>query len=137
MSLFRLVFPKDSRDFWGKRWLNVVMRSMHLCGASGYAGGILLDVASEQVRIFFLITAISGLIMMVVDIFSNGIWLIQNRGWLIVLKIILLGMLPLIAPYQKWGLLGIIILSSIVSHATADFRYYSPFFLKKLKSFDE
>ncbi|MCP4756159.1 MAG: hypothetical protein GY866_35300 [Proteobacteria bacterium] len=133
MKIFRLIFPENSRDFYGKRWLNVVLRSVHLCGACGYAGGVLLDVTSEPVRIFYLVTAISGLIMMAIDIISNGIWIIQNRGWLIILKIFLLGQLPLIAPYEKWGLLGIVVLSSLVSHATANFRYYSPLHRRKIE----
>ena len=133
MSLFRFVFPQKSRDFPGKRWLNVMMRTLHICSATGYGGGVLLNLPYEQIRIYYIITAISGLVMVLVDVFSNGIWLIQNRGWLILLKIVLLGNLWLITPYEKWGLLAIIALSSIVSHGTANFRYYSPFFRKRIE----
>lgn len=127
MSLYRFVFPENSRRFPGKRWLNVVMRSLHLCSASAYTGGFLFDVPYEQLRFVYITTAITGLIMMLMDILSNGVWLIQNRGWLILLKVLLLGQLALIDPYQKWGILGIIFLSGIVSHGTAAFRYYSLF----------
>ncbi|MCP4754696.1 MAG: hypothetical protein GY866_27765 [Proteobacteria bacterium] len=133
MSLLRIFFPENSRDFFGKRWLNVLLRSVHLVGASGYTGAVFFDVTSEPARIFYLVTALSGLVMVAIDIISNGIWIIQNRGWIIILKIILLGQLSLIAPYEKWGLLGVIVLSSLVSHATANFRYYSPFHRKKIE----
>jgi len=109
------------------------MRTLHICAATGYGGGVLLDQPYEQIRLFYILTAISGLTMVLVDVFSNGIWLLQNRGWLIILKIVLLGTLWLIAPYEKWGLLGIIALSSIVSHGTANFRYYSPFFRRRIE----
>jgi len=132
MNLFRLVFPEQNRGFWGKRWLNVYLRSAHLCGACGYSAGILFDVTSKHVLTFYLITAISGLLMIVIDVFTNGIWIIQNRGWMIILKTVLAGHLLLIAPYEKWGLFAIIIFSSIVSHATGNFRYYSVFHRKRV-----
>ncbi len=125
MALFRLVFPENSRHFPGKRWLNVITRSFHLCAASGYAGGFLFDLPYEQLRPYYIATAVTGLLMIFLDLFSNGVWLIQNRGWLIILKIIFLGELILIDPYQKWGIFAIILLSGIVSHSTSGFRYYS------------
>ncbi len=85
----------------------------------------MFDVPYEQLRFVYITTAITGLIMMLMDILSNGVWLIQNRGWMIILKVLLLGQLALMDPYQKWGILGIIFLSGIVSHGTAAFRYYS------------
>ena len=121
MSLLSLIFPQDSRHFFGKRWLNVLLRSVHLCSSSGYAGGFLFDVPAEQLRLLYIVTAITGLIMILFDVLSNGVWLIQNRGWMIILKVLLLGQLALLDPFQKWGIFGIILLSGIVSHGTAGF----------------
>jgi len=125
MNLIRLIFPSESRRIPGKRWLNVIFRSLHLCSASTYAGGFLFDVPYEQLRIFYITTALTGLAMMLMDVLTNGIWLIQNRGWMMLLKVILLSHLALLDPFQKWGIVGIIFLSGIVSHGTAAFRYYS------------
>lgn len=125
MNLYRLVFPETSRRFPGKRWLNVILRSLHLCSASVFAGGFIFDIPYEQLRFAYIATAITGLLMMLIDVLSNGIWLIQNRGWMIILKVVLLGHLALMNPYQKWAILGIIFLSGIVSHGPAVFRYYS------------
>lgn len=123
--MFRLIFPENSRRIPGKRWLSVILRSLHLCSASGYAGGFLFDVPYEQLRLFYITTAISGLLMILLDLVSNGIWLIQNRGWMIIVKVLLLGQLAVFSPYEKWGILGIVFLSGIVSHGTSGFRYYS------------
>ncbi|NQU64757.1 MAG: hypothetical protein HQ517_10835, partial [SAR324 cluster bacterium] len=109
MGLFSLFFPENSRHFFGKRWLNVLLRSLHLCSASGYAGGFLFDVPSEQLRLLYVITAITGLVMIFLDVFSNAVWLLQNRGWMIILKVLLLGQLALIDPFQKWGIFAIIL----------------------------
>ncbi len=132
MSLQTIFFPEESRGFWGKRWINVLLRSLHLCGVGVYTGGVFFNVAPDLVLESYVFTAITGLIMMGIDIYSNGKWVIQNRGWLIILKVVLLGLLPHIGIYKKWGVIGIILLSSLVSHATADFRYFSPLHGKKI-----
>ena len=78
---------------------------------------------------------ISGLILVTIEIYSNCIWLIQNRGWMILLKVFLLTQLSLFFPYEKWGLLFIVFLSGWVSHAKGDFRYYSIFHRKRMDTY--
>lgn len=132
MSIYRIFFPEESRKLWGKRWLNVVFRSLHLCGIGIYTGGVYFDVAAELVYPSYLLTALSGLGIILMDLYSNGKWIFQNRGFLIILKIVILGFVPHMGSYEKWGILGIIIFSSLISHATADFRYYSLFHRKRI-----
>ncbi len=132
MDLYRIFFPIESRGFWGKRWLNVVFRSIHLCGIGIYTGGVFFDIAPELILPSYLTSSLSGLAIMGMDLYSNGKWIFQNRGFFIVIKLILLGVLPHIGTYQKWGLLVVIVFSSVISHATADFRYYSLFHRKRI-----
>ena len=132
MPLKEILFPNESRGFWGKRWLNVVFRSLHLCGIAVYTGGVFFGVASELILPSYIVSSATGFAIMGMDLYSNGKWLFQNRGFFIVLKLILLGILPHLGEQQKWGLVGIIILSSMISHATANFRYYSLYHRKKI-----
>ncbi len=132
MTLKQILFPAESRTLWGKRWANVVFRSLHLCGIGVYTGGVFFSVASDAVMTAYLVTAVSGLAIMVMDLYSNGKWIFQNRGFIIVLKLIILGILPHLGEYFKWGLLGVIILSSWISHATGDVRYYSLYHRKRI-----
>jgi hypothetical protein len=132
MNLKQLLFPAESRTLWGKRWANVVFRSLHLCGIGVYTGGVFFGVASNMVMTSYLVTTASGLAIMAMDLYTNGKWIFQNRGFIIILKIIILGLLPHFDDLQKWGLIGIIALSGIISHATADFRYYSLFHRKRI-----
>jgi hypothetical protein len=132
MNLYQVFFPVESRGFPGKRWLNVIFRSLHLCGIGVYMGGVFFDIGTDLLMPSYLVSSLSGLAIMVMDLYSNGKWIFQNRGFFIVIKLILLGLLPHIGEYQKWGLLAIIAFSSVVSHATADFRYYSLFHRKRI-----
>jgi len=132
MFWFRLLFPDHHRTFPGKRWLNISLRSCHILFSSGYAGGVFFDLPFEQLKIFFLLTALTGLSMMLLDFFSNGILIIQNRGWLIVLKLLLLGSLHWFEPWHKIGLVIVILLSGVVSHATGNFRYYSIYHRRRI-----
>lgn len=132
MSLKQLFFPLESRSFWGKRWLNVVFRSLHICGLSVYCGGVFFSIASDLLLDSYLITAFSGFAIIGMDLYSNGKWIFQNRGFLIIVKVVVLGLLPHFPDYHKWLLLLIIIWSSVISHATADFRYYSLFHRKRI-----
>jgi hypothetical protein len=132
MSLRQFLFPVESRSFWGKRWLNVIFRSVHLCGMGVYTGGVFFGVAQAAVMPSYLVTAFSGLAIMGMDLFGNFKFVFQNRGAFILVKLVLLGMLPHFPEYQKWGLLGIIVVSSVISHATANFRYYSLFHRKQI-----
>ncbi len=132
MSLYRVFFPVESRSFPGKRWLNVIFRSLHLCGIGVYTGGVFFGIATDLTMPSYIVTAISGLAIMGMDLFNNGKWIFQNRGFFIIVKLVLLGLLPHIGEYHKWGLLVMIVFSSVISHATADFRYYSLFHRKRI-----
>ncbi len=132
MGLYNVLFPENSRTVPGKRWLNVVMRTLHLCGMGVYTGGVFFDVVSNMIFPSFIITAVTGLIIIAMDLVSNGKWIFQNRGIFIIFKIILIGLLPHVGIFKKWGIMGIIIISSYISHATADVRYYSFFHRKRI-----
>jgi hypothetical protein len=132
MKLRKIFFPAESRRFFGKRWLNVIFRSLHLCGTGVYTGGVFFDVAPELICPSYLVSSLSGLAIMGMDLYCNGKWVLQNRGLFVLTKLILLGILPHIGEYQKWGILVIIVLSSLIAHATADFRYYSLFYRRRI-----
>ncbi len=70
--------------------------------------------------------------MLGADVYSNGKCLFQNRGFLIIVKLILLGIYQHLGVGGAWLMLFIIFFSSILSHGTADFRYYSIFHRKRI-----
>ena len=137
MELKSILFPEKNRTFRGKRWIKVVLLNLHLCGVCGYVGGILFDAAPDRMHLYLLATVTTGFVLVAVELYSNCVWLIQNRGWMILLKVATFPMLPLLAPYEKWGLLAIVFLSGWISHAKGDFRYYSVFHRKRIDTYSD
>mgnify|MGYP000156022177 CR=1 FL=1 len=127
MKIKSLLFPSQARDFSGLRWLNITLRSLHLIGMAGMAGGYLYQTSLVALLPFWGITLYSGLAMVGLAIWANGRWLLQLRGWVVLFKLLLLWSLPwldgVIADGAAWGFIVIILLSSVIAHAPAKLRY--------------
>lgn len=125
MSLKALLFPRHSRNFPGKRWLNISLRTLHLIGMAGLGGAYLYAAPRELWEPYMWLSLGSGFALVALFLYSNGVWLLQLRGLLILFKLVLLGiMLWLPAINLQLGMV-VIVLSSVVSHAPGNVRYYS------------
>lgn len=108
-----------------KRWTKISLRTLHLLAVAGVGGGILFGVERDLWINYWWLAIISGILMMLVDIISNPVWIVQVRGLSIFFK---LALLILLGVYPDWdGLLVvvIIIISGVISHAPSKLRYYS------------
>lgn len=103
-----------------------------MCGVAGYTGGVFFNADAAALHPWYLLTSLSGLAIMGMDLYSNGKCLLQNRGLFILVKLVILGFLPHLPHFQQWGLMIIIVFSSIISHGTANFRYYSIFHRRQI-----
>jgi len=114
------------RELPGRRWISIVLRTLHLLGIAGSAGGYLFQLPLEQWHGWLLLALASGVLMMLKEVYVDGIWLLQLRGQLILLKLLLLGISHLWwdTP-QAWAYCLIILISGLIAHAPGDVRYYS------------
>ncbi len=134
MKLNALIFPRESRHFPGKRWTNILLRTLHLIGLAGLGAGFLYPDGSDAWRVYWLLTLYSGFGLMGISIWSNGIWMVQLRGQAILLKILLLFLIP-IWPETQFGLfLVVIVISGLIAHAPANVRYHSLFHGRRVES---
>jgi len=127
-----LLFPRESRLFRGQRWVNILLRTLHLLGMAGIGGGYFYASAGDVWQGFLYLTLVSGLAMMLLSIWSNGIWLLQLRGHAILLKLVVLLLMLLWPVYQAAGLVLVIVISGLIAHAPGNVRYYSIFFRRRL-----
>ena len=132
-QLFRRVFPVRSRGFAGQRWVSIALRCLHLLGIAG-SGGLFLYGADHAAAWGFLHLAIwSGVGMAAVRLWCNGSWLLQMRGLVTVLKVLLLaGVAALEGPSAAALFAGVIVLSGVFAHAPGHVRYYSPLHGRRL-----
>ncbi len=124
MSLKDIVFPPQNRFFTGKRWTNICVRTVHLIGVAGIGGGFLYGAPREAWEPYLVLTVLSGLLLVGLELFTNGIWLIQIRGLATLLKLGLISMLFFTGP-QAFIIVPVIIISGVISHAPANVRYFS------------
>ena len=127
-----LLFPEQSRTFPGKRWLLITLRTLHLIGVCGLGGALLYPAAETAWLPYLWLTLLSGGAMMLVDLWSNGIWLLQLRGLAVIAKLGLLGCVALRDQDAFLPTLAILIISGVIAHAPGDVRYYSPWHRRRL-----
>ena len=132
MSLYRAIFPRENRTFPGKRWVETGMRTVHLIGTAGIGGGFLWGADPAHWMPFLWLTVLSGLGMAVLQVWGNGVWLVQTRGLTVLLKLVLLLVLMVTQPRADLFIL-VIVISGVVSHAPASLRYYSPLLLRRVE----
>lgn len=133
MTISNLIFPQESRYFSGQRWLNIALRTAHLVGISGVGGGFLFNLEFELWRYYLILTLVSGSLMMAIESWSNGVWLIQLRGFAIFLKLSLLAILLIIGA-NSLMMISVIVISGVIAHAPAKVRYYYIFKWRPLRS---
>lgn len=117
-----------------KRWTKIGLRTLHLLAVAGVGGGILFGLEQYQWINYWWLAVVSGALMMVIDIVSNPVWIVQVRGLVIFLKLILLVLLGHDSSLDRLLLIVIIIISAIISHAPSKLRYYSVYHKKVISS---
>jgi hypothetical protein len=125
MALKALLFPRVSRTFPGKRWLNISLRTLHLIGVAGLGGAYLYAAPRELWAPYLWLSLGSGFGLVILSVFSNGIWLLQLRGLLILFKLFLLGVMLWLPGFSLSLGISVIVISSVIAHAPGDVRYYS------------
>ena len=135
MNLRRLVFPRESRYFPGQRWVNIWLRILHLIGVAGLGAGFLYPAADSTWELYYSVTLYSGLGLSMLYTWCNGIWLVQLRGQAILLKLLLLFLIPYLPGLEVPLFLLVVVISGLISHATAKLRYYSLFHRRRIESF--
>lgn len=137
MPLKSWLFPAESRFFPGQRWVNIALRTLHLVGIAGLGAGFLYAGVDDSWRDYLTLTLFSGVGLSLLFFWSNGIWLIQLRGQLILLKILLLASISLWPEAAPALFVSVILISGLVSHAPADLRYYSLYHRRRIERLPE
>lgn len=108
-----------------KRWSKISLRTIHLLAVAGVGGGILFGLEKELWLNYWWLALVSGAFMMLMDLVANPLWLAQVRGFVVILKLILLALLGGHPDWDRFLLIIIIVISAVVSHAPGKLRYYS------------
>lgn len=108
-----------------KRWIKICLRTLHLVSVAGVGGGIIFGIEKDLWVNYWWLALLSGGLMMLIDIISNPVWVVQVRGLVVFLKLVLLVFLGGDPSNDSLVLMVIIVMSGIISHAPGKLRYYS------------
>jgi hypothetical protein len=125
-KLLACLFPDVDRTMPGLRWINIILRTIHLIGVAGVGGGFLYQSPLEQWMPYLGLTVASGIMLTCLAIWTNGMWLIQLRGVAMLVKLLLLG-LSMMVGAQASVIIAVIIISGIIAHAPGKVRYHKVF----------
>lgn len=117
-----------------KRWSKISLRTLHLLAVAGVGGGILFDLDQGLWLNYWWLALVSGALLMLIDVVSNPVWLVQIRGVTVYLKLFLLTLMVIYPAWDSFLLIAIIIISGVISHAPSDLRYYSLYHRKIIRS---
>jgi hypothetical protein len=123
-GLAAIIFPEEPREFPARRWVKMVLRAAHVLGAGVLCGSYLLGATDDQRMPWLLAAAISGLLILLLDLHESGAFLLQVRGLVVLAKIGILAALPYLGPYAGWVLAGVVMVSVVSSHASSKVRYF-------------
>ena len=108
------------RDFPGKRWLNLALRTVHLFGLV-LLGAALLGAGSISTGA--AVTFASGVAMFAIDTWANPAHLRETAGFGILLKLALVGLMALQPDWALSIFWFVLALSTLLSHAPGNFRH--------------
>ncbi|WP_296056129.1 hypothetical protein [uncultured Amphritea sp.] len=127
------LIPQQKRPLPGKRWISIILRSLHLTGIAGLAGAYLFSQPQSVWFPYLILGVGSGVLMVAKELYVDSIWLYQLRGQLVLFKLVLLTAgLYWFAQPQAWIYIVVILISGVISHAPGKVRYYSFIYGKTL-----
>ena len=111
--------PKGSEI---ERWAAVAVRSVHLAGVV-WVGAF---VVGSQVpsRPAAALMALSGVVMLVMDLLAHRIALRELAGAFVLLKLALVGWMVIDPSQARWIFWLLLVGSSVASHAPKGFRHW-------------
>lgn len=123
-SPFPLFIPSDPRRFPGQRSVKILLRSAHVLLSAGLFGAYLFGVDGAARGPWLAGAIASGLLLLCLDLYETGAFLLQARGLIVLVKLAVLFVLPWFRPYEAW-VLGVVMVGSVLSsHAPSKFRYF-------------
>ncbi len=122
--IFRLLIPPEPRYYLGQRWVKMIARAAHVVLAGVYLGALVFQVEPAIRWPWFRAAMLSGLLMVCLDLYESGGFLLQLRGLVTGVKLVLLAFVPSLGAAGVWVVAFVALCSVVSSHASSGFRYF-------------
>jgi len=117
--------PSTNEHSSTRRWLTVLLRSMHIVTTAIVLGGVFLGAKHGEIYVAIWAAILSGFLMLFADIYKSPRILVQGSGLFSLLKLAFLGtgffMLP---GHRFYWYMGATIIASVGSHMPKAVRHF-------------
>jgi hypothetical protein len=117
--------PPDDRphDFHGRRWLNVVLRCVHLVVVIWLGACMMGAPFAASARVAHAWVFFSGVAMFAVDLWHHPGHLRERAGAAMVIKLALVAAMAILPDHALTLFWVVVVGSALISHAPASFRH--------------
>jgi hypothetical protein len=117
---------REPRPLRGERLLRTSLRTLHILAFGVYFGGQVYGVEAERLVFGLVAVVASGAVFAAFEVWRAPVWVLQVRGMVSFLKVVLLVCVGLFWDYRIPLLIAISVCAVVSSHMPGRYRYYSP-----------
>jgi len=103
----------------------VLLRTIHIAAMAFVLGGIAFQVPDRAFRLPMILTVLSGVLLLAIDVGRSGVFLYQGAGVAVHAKLILLLLGVLVPEARLPFYLAATLIASVGSHMSGRLRHYS------------
>ncbi|PSV79575.1 hypothetical protein [Photobacterium leiognathi] len=118
--------------FWCQRLAKTTIRALHILGVAASSAGFIFAVEKSLWINWWILAMMSGITMMSLEIYRSKLWLIQLKGVLTFVKLLMLLSIVWLPAQQAHIYIAVIILSVFIAHGPAGLRHYSIWHRKRI-----
>ena len=122
------LFPEQPREFPYRMSVRLSLRALHIMTTGVLLGGYIFQQPTTILEPWLWIAILSGLAIMLTDIYSSFGVLFEIRGIVVLVKIILLSLIVIFWEQRIFLLVLILFIGAISSHMPKCYRHKVLFF---------
>jgi len=126
--LLTVLFPEQPREFPHRMAMRLSLRALHIMTTGVFLGGHIFHQPISVLEPWLWVAILSGLAILLTDIYSSFAVLFEIRGLVVLLKIVLISLIPFFWDQRIFILVLILFIGAISSHMPKRYRHKLLFF---------
>lgn len=126
--LLAFLFPEQPREFPYRMAVRLSLRALHIMTAGVLLGGHIFQQPTSVLEPWLWVAILSGLAILLTDIYSSFGVLFEIRGIVVLIKILLLSLITVFWEQRIFLLVLILFIGAISSHLPRRYRHKLLFF---------
>ena len=126
--LLAFLFPEQPREFPYRMTVRITLRALHIMTTGILLGGHIFHQPTSILEPWLWIAILSGLTILLTDIYSSFGVLFEVRGIVVLIKILLLSLVTVFWEQRIFILVVILFIGAISSHLPKRYRHKVLFF---------